>query len=129
MTAWEDLHCGHAPSDGAPFNGWFIGDLAAWAGDTACPRARTIQGLEIKWAEHRGGETRDGGWASRIPAHSVCILLEGSLTFKFRLPSDPRDIREHRLTRPGDYSRWGPDVEHLWTAPEDCRCITIRLRT
>ncbi|MEP6690056.1 MAG: signal peptidase I [Gemmatimonadaceae bacterium] len=126
---------GNAAADGAPFRGWFVGDLPAWSGMArgAAQRRfglRATDALSVKWGVHPAGETRKGGWAKAEPTDTVSILVSGEFVIRFRDAGSPTDapLTESRLARAGDYAAWDGAVEHTWEAVADSVVVTVRWR-
>ena len=122
---------GNAAHDGAPFNSWFIGDLASWA-----KRARIAmqQGefgfrqslsMEMKWGTHLAGEQRPE-WAACSERMTMSVLVRGRFLLRFRSPNNREQMSEHCLKGEGDYAVWGTDSEHTWVAEEDSVIFTVR---
>ncbi len=126
---------GNAAEDGAPFRGWFAGDLAAWSGVGHAAARRRFGALAdgavaVKWGVHPAGETRKSGWARAEPASTVSILVSGDFVIGFRDKGATSEApeREVRLTRPGDYAAWDDAVDHTWRADADSVVVTVRWR-
>jgi hypothetical protein len=123
---------GNAAVDGAPFNGWFVGDFTRWLAERgssssalAAVGLRDTRALEVKWGIHPAGQPRPAGWATRTPAVGVSVLVAGEFVVVFREHADAPE-REVRLHEQGDYVVWGPAVEHRWYAVRDSIILTVR---
>lgn len=123
---------GNAAVDGAPFNGWFVGDFTRWfaerglsSSELASVGLRDAPALEVKWGSHPAGQPRPEGWAARTPAVGVSVLISGEFVVAFREHADAPE-REVRLGEQGDYVVWGPAVEHRWYAVRDSIILTVR---
>lgn len=121
---------GNAAADGAPFNGWFLGDLTRWAGeggltvaDTAGLRDTTT--LEVKWGIHPAGVPRPAGWAAAAPTITLSILVSGEFRVVFRSVRTGEE-REVILRAPGDYVISDSDTEHTWCAIQDSVVVSVR---
>jgi hypothetical protein len=126
---------GNAAVDGAPFNGWFVGDFTRWLAErSTSPSALASVGLrdtpvlEVKWGIHPAGQPRPAGWATRTPAVGVSVLVAGEFVVVFREDARAPE-REVRLCEQGDYVVWGPAVEHRWYAVRDSIILTVRWAT
>jgi hypothetical protein len=123
---------GNAAVDGAPFNGWFVGDFTRWlaergasSSELATVGLRDTPLLEVKWGIHPAGQPRPAGWAARTPAVGVSVLVAGEFVVVFREDGGAPE-REVRLGEQGDYVVWGPAVEHRWYAVRDSIILTVR---
>jgi len=126
---------GNAAVDGAPSNGWFVGDFTRWLaerdpvpGALASIGLRDTPVLEVKWGIHPAGQPRPAGWAERTPAVGVSVLVAGEFVVVFREDAGAPE-REVRLREQGDYVVWGPAVEHRWYAVRDSIILTVRWAT
>ena len=126
---------GNAAVDGAPFNGWFIGDFTRWVAERGPSSSaltsiglRDTPVLEVKWGIHPAGEPRPAGWAERTPAVGVSVLVAGEFVVVFREDARAPE-REVQLREQGDYVVWGPAVEHRWYAVRDSIILTVRWAT
>ena len=123
---------GNAAVDGAPLNGWFVGDFTRWLAERgpsssalATIGLRDTSRLEVKWGIHPAGQPRPAGWAERTPAVGVSVLVAGEFVVVFREVAGAPE-REVRLREQGDYVVWGPAVEHRWYAVQDSIILTVR---
>src|SRR5205085_5450876 len=123
---------GNAATDGAPFNGWFVGDFTRWLAGRGTPPSelapiglRDTRVLEVKWGIHPTGQPRPDGWATRTPAVGVSVLVSGEFVVVFRESAGALE-REVRLREQGDFVVWGPAVEHRWYAVQDSIILTVR---
>jgi len=119
------LSVGNAAEDGAPFRHWFVGDLSGWSGRAAGGPRDTRQ-VSIKWGVHPTGELRPGGWAEGDELVTLSVLVSGDFVLSFR--TETGEVREVRLSRPGDYAIWTPGVRHTWRVAADCVVLTVRWR-
>ena len=121
-------HKGCAGHDGLNFRDWFVGPLSSWTvGDSLeIPPLRQSEQVQVKWSAHPAGSRRTGEWAVPDGHRSLCILLEGKLTFFFRSPSEPDLETKYLLESPGEYVIWEGQIEHLWASQKDSRVLTIR---
>jgi hypothetical protein len=132
MPDW--MQHGNAAPDGAPFNGWFVGNLGVWstqngaAYDPQGMALRDTPSLEIKWGFHPKGQRRPGGWAAPSDKASVSLLVRGRFLVKFRSLENPGRETTHLLKSEGDYVIWREEVEHTWQAEEDSVILTVRWR-
>jgi hypothetical protein len=126
---------GNAAEDGAPFGGWFVGDLPAWlrsraqTNDDALATAslRVSSVLEVKWGIHPSGMPRPGGWVASSGVTTLSVLVSGEFEVRFRSrEGDPE--RVVRLSKAGDYVLSGADYEHTWRAVEDSVILSVRWR-
>lgn len=126
----EYVQWGNASADGSDFSHWFIGDLAAWAGQNGLVESgygmRQTTALEVKWGEHAAGERRPGGWAASSEKTSLSVLVRGEFELRFRDPRRPDQQLVHRLSNQGDYVLWREKVEHTWQALQDAVILTVR---
>jgi hypothetical protein len=124
---------GNAADDGAPFNGWFVGDLPSWlrgrslASDgvltTIGPRVSAK--VEVKWGIHPAGLPRPGGWVASSGITTLSVLISGQFEVRFRsAESEPERIVS--LRRVGDYVVSNEDYEHTWRAIEDSVVLSVR---
>jgi hypothetical protein len=104
---------GNAASAGASRWGWFIGHFITPADDP-----RSTEALEVKWANHKAGDSRTE-WAVNNQAATLSILIQG----RFHLQFEDREIL---LSREGDYVLWCAGVPHSWVAESDCTILTVR---
>ena len=112
MAQADTIQTGNAQSDAAA-RGWFVGHfLEESAG------LRHTDDLEIKWAHHKAGESRDE-WVTGETRTTIAILSSGTHVLEFR-------GQAVRLNRPGDYVMWGEGADHRWRAVEDCVVLVIR---
>jgi len=126
---------GNAGDDGAPFNGWFVGDLTAWLrnrGEVSDDRIaslglRTSGVVEVKWGFHPAGMQRAGGWVASSGITTLSVLVSGSFEVRFRSASGETE-RVVPLRRLGDYVLSGADYEHTWQAIEDSVILSVRWR-
>ena len=120
---------GNARADGSPFNAWFIGDLEKWAKRPSPVEPnfglRQARLVEMKWGEHRAGETRID-WAPSSEKTTMSLLVRGRFLLRFRLPDNRDEISDVRLEEEGDYALWGTKVEHTWVVEEDAIIMTVR---
>lgn len=130
-----NVTAGNAADDGAPFNGWFVGDLPVWlrsraqAGDDAIATAglRVSSVLEVKWGIHPADMPRPGGWVASSGVTTLSVLISGEFEVRFRSKEgDPE--RMVRLSRVGDYVLSGADYEHTWRAVADSVILSVRWR-
>ena len=126
---------GNAADDGAPFNGWFVGDLPAWlrsrgeASDDALAAVglRASSVLEVKWGIHEAGLPRPGGWVASSGITTLSVLISGEFEVRFR-SREGEPERVVRLSRQGDYVLSGADYEHTWRAVADSVILSVRWR-
>lgn len=126
---------GNAAEDGAPFNGWFVGDLPAWlhgrgaASDEAIAAlgVRASSVVEVKWGFHPAGMPRPGGWVASSAITTLSVLISGSFEVSFRAREGDA-IRIVPLRRVGDYVISAADYEHTWRAIEDSVILSVRWR-
>ena len=123
---------GNAAVQGAPHNGWFVGDFTQWLGERGAPPSalasvglRDTRVLEVKWGIHPAGQPRPEGWAKRTAAVGVSVLVSGEFVVVFRESADSPE-REVPLREQGDFVVWGPAVEHRWYAVQDSIILTVR---
>jgi hypothetical protein len=131
MSAMQ-VTIGNAATDGALFNGWFIGQLEKWASEKAGAEGgsfalRDSAIVEMKWGVHSAGEAR-ADWAPCSEHTTLSLLVRGKFLLRLRSPHDRTAIAEQRLAREGDYAIWGTDVEHTWLVEEDAVIFTVRWR-
>src|SRR3982751_5349844 len=124
---------GNAGEDGAPFNGWFVGDLPAWLRSRglesddvpADAGLRTSTALEVKWGVHPAGVPRPGGWVASSGITTLSILISGEFEVRFRsFEGDPEKVVT--LRRVGDYVLSGAAYEHTWRAIADSVVLSVR---
>ncbi len=102
---------GNASDEGKTRGGWFLGSFIPDA-----PLHR--EGIEIKWANHRAGESR-AEWSPGDEATTISILVRGRFVLEF-------EDREIVLAREGDYAFWDPHTPHTWRCEEDSTIVTVR---
>jgi hypothetical protein len=123
------LETGNVIAAGDKSRGWFVGDLAKWAGDRGevlDPASTLRQNLDVqvKWYEHPPGDRRSA-WAPPDQFYTLTIIVTGVLRLEMRAT----DGTEQRVTlqHAGDYIIWhGPDYAHSWHTEEGCTLITVR---
>lgn len=122
------IHKGCAGPDGLNFRDWFVGPLSDWSERPSGEPAllRQSDQVQVKWALHPGASQRPGEWADPDPYRSLCILVEGTLSFFFRPVSERGAEKEYLLDKPGDYVMWEGETEHTWVSHSDSRVITVR---
>jgi hypothetical protein len=124
---------GNAADDGAPFNGWFVGDLPAWlrerglGSDEAVAAAgmRASNLVEVKWGVHPAGVPRPGGWVASSGITTLSVLISGEFEIRFRSAQGEPE-RVVTLRRVGDYVLSGAEYEHTWRAIEDSVVLSVR---
>jgi hypothetical protein len=121
----DDLTVGNAADDGAPFRGWFVGDIGRWTGAHGGAGLRDTKAVEIKWGVHAADMPRPDGWAAASPTVALAILVSGEFALAFRRAGTD-DVTEVRLARTGDYVLWGETQEHTWWAVSDAVVLTVR---
>ncbi|MBD1927680.1 signal peptidase I [Trichocoleus sp. FACHB-90] len=104
---------GNAQTEGKKRWGWILGHFVTPTDD---PRSTTD--LEVKWAVHQAGDSRDQ-WATNEEATTLSILIKG----RFRLQFPEQEVL---LSGEGDYVIWVPGVAHSWSAVEDSIILTVR---
>lgn len=126
MTA--QIHKGCAATDGQPFRDWFVGPLSDWSETQPASTGllRNSHQVQVKWSLHPAASRRPNEWAAPGPFRSLCILLEGQLSFFFRSPGTSASETEYILEKPGEYVMWEGETEHLWISHQESRVITIR---
>jgi hypothetical protein len=109
-TRW---HHGNATKDTQATHGWILGNFIEPANDV-----RSTREIEVKWGIHSAGDKR-ANWTSGDLRTTLLLLVGG----KFRI-----DLTEgsRALTEPGDYTLWGPGIDHSWEALADSIVITVR---
>lgn len=123
---------GNAFVDGQAFHHWFVGDIESWCRQNHMPYQpaqfglRQTTALEIKWAVHKKGTERPGGWAADSGQTTVSMLIRGRFVIQTRDANRETDYTEHRLINEGDYIIWQGDSEHIWRAEEDSLVLTVR---
>jgi hypothetical protein len=111
MTKIPTIYCGNAETDGKDRRGWIVGSFIPEG-------IRSQENVEIKYALHSSGESRDD-WVTGETRTTVCILLSG----KFRINFHDKTTE---LIKPGDYVMWGAGIDHKWEAIEDSTVLTVR---
>jgi hypothetical protein len=128
-SAPTPLSIGNAGTDGVAFGHWIVGDFRRWAADrgVASPDVglRETTAVAIKWGVHAAGERRPGGWAAPDGVVTLSVLVSGEFVLSFREHTSA-ELREVRLTRPGDYVVWGWDRAHTWRAERDSVVLSVR---
>ncbi|RJQ76266.1 signal peptidase I [Pseudonocardiaceae bacterium YIM PH 21723] len=104
---------GNATDDGADNRGWLLGHFM-----DPSAGVRATKDVEVKWGVHPVGDKR-AEWTSDDQRTTLLLLVEG--TFKI-------DLTEGSVTmsRQGDYTMWGPGIDHFWEAITDAVVITVR---
>ncbi len=111
MSTWTS---GNAIKDGEDRRGWIVGYFI----DEDPTKLRTSNDVEIKWATHPAGDTRDA-WMTDEYRTTIVILVRGR--FRIDLPGN-----SVLLETEGDYATWGPGTNHSWRADEESVVVTIR---
>ena len=125
MDGIPELSTGNAADEGAHLRHWFVGDLSRWTGRQIGGPQDTRQ-VAVKWGVHPSGEVRPGGWADEDEFVTLSVLVSGDFVLSFE--SQAGEVRDVRLSRPGDYAIWTPGVRHTWRAAAACVVLTVRWR-
>jgi hypothetical protein len=104
---------GNAADDGRDTRGWLIGHFI-----DPSEGVRSSKDVEVKWGIHPPGDTR-AEWTSDDQRTTLLLLVEG----RFRIKLTEGTIT---LERQGDYTMWGPGIDHSWEALTDSVVITVR---
>jgi quercetin dioxygenase-like cupin family protein len=109
-TNW---HTGNAAEDVQHTRGWLIGHFI-----DSSEGVRSTKDVEVKWGIHPAREKRTE-WTRDDQRTTLVILVDGNFVVNLTEGST-------RLTRQGDYTVWGPGIDHSWEAKEDSVVITVR---
>ena len=106
-------HSGNAAEDGAETRGWILGHFI-----DPSKGVRSSKDVEVKWFIHPAGDRRHE-WTADDQRTTFVLLVEGN----FRI-----DLTEASITleKQGDYTVWGPGIDHSWEALSDSVVITVR---
>ena len=106
-------HSGNAAEDGRDTRGWILGHFI----DPA-KGVRSSKDVEIKWGIHPVGDKRPE-WTADDQRTTLVLLVEGN----FRI-----DLTEASVTleKQGDYTTWGPGIDHSWEALSESIVVTVR---
>lgn len=110
----DTWYTGNAADDAPQHRGWLVGHFI----NTDTGGVRSNGAVEIKWAKHPAGDTRDQ-WTKDDTRTTVVLLIQG----RFRVELDTGTAR---LERQGDYVMWGPGIDHSWHAEQDSIVLVIR---
>jgi hypothetical protein len=111
MTA--NWHHGNTTSDTQATRGWLLGSFIEPDNDV-----RFTKQVEVKWGIHSAGDKRSG-WTSDDRRTTLLLLVEGA--FRIDLTEGSRV-----LAKQGDYTLWGPGIDHSWEALSDSVVVTVR---
>jgi quercetin dioxygenase-like cupin family protein len=106
----ETFYAGNSFDISGPSRGWFVGSFMP-----ASPLHR--DDVEIKYTHHPPGDERLE-WGSS-PMWSMSLITSGHFRLIFR-------DREVDLSRDGDFTVWGPGIEHRWVAVTASSMVTVR---
>lgn len=109
----EKWHHGNANDDGVGTRGWIIGHFI----DPA-EGVRSSKEVEVKWGVHPAGDKRPE-WTSDDQRTTLLLLVQGH----FRINLTEGSVT---MTRQGDYTMWGPGIDHSWEAISDSVVVTVR---
>ena len=122
---------GNAAEDGKKFNGWFVGDIESWCKkdkrefDPAEYSLRNTTLLEMKWGEHKRGDTKPKPWTKDSSSFAISILIKGKFLIQFRNKAD-EECEVVKLRKRGDYVLWDEVLEHDWKALKKSVILTVR---
>ncbi len=108
----SEIYSGNATVDGGQRRGWIVGPFMP---DGLVQHQNNI---EIKYGNHSSGDARID-WVEGESRTTMCMLISGSFELNFK-------DRTLALSKPGDYTMWGPGIDHKWRALEESVVLTVR---
>jgi hypothetical protein len=127
---FHSLEIGNSFDVAPRFRGWFVGDLATWAGATAqdaeilSRSPRQSSSLQVKWHVHPAGDRR-AAWADPDGHWSLSIVIDGDLTIDFEHVTQGASCA--LLRQRGDYAIWhGGEYRHTWRSTQGATVLTMR---